>query len=227
LVISTAYLTTSVHAFQTGRSAISMPWESRCARSFNAATAASFNQDCVFAPGLESKLFRDPPQNPFSTASTQCAPCPIIGTGREFGGISPRAVQGHSRAIASRRRLYPFALLLQVSSSQVCCEDAKAPGRGPPGPSMALAGPFWAEGGVGAFGRRRKNYRISGSFDPLRRKSLYRDCVGRRRDVAPCAVSHGRLRSCDCLHRQRMRHLFDLIRWIVAGVASIPMSHIR
>jgi hypothetical protein len=42
-----------------------------------------------------------------------------------------------------------------------------------------------AEGGVGAFGKRRKNYCTSGSFDPLRRKSLYRDRVGRRRGYRP------------------------------------------
>ena len=41
------------------------------------------------------------------------------------------------------------------------------------------------------------------------------------------AAFHRRLRGCNCLDCQRMRHLCDLFRWIVAGVASIPVSHIQ
>jgi len=37
------YVGPCISNFQTGGSAPSMPWESRCARGFNAATAASFN----------------------------------------------------------------------------------------------------------------------------------------------------------------------------------------
>src|SRR6516225_1028463 len=41
------------------------------------------------------------------------------------------------------------------------------------------------------------------------------------------AASHGLLWVCDRLDSQRMRHLCDFFRWIVAGIASIPVSQIR
>src|SRR5262245_31224236 len=43
-----------------------------CDRPLTAAPAASFNRTCAFGGRLESILFRGPPQNPFSTASTHC-----------------------------------------------------------------------------------------------------------------------------------------------------------
>jgi hypothetical protein len=60
-----------VYSFQARRPPTRMPRGlSHGCNNFNAATAASFNQDCAFVLGLESMLLRDPPQNPFSTAST-------------------------------------------------------------------------------------------------------------------------------------------------------------
>ena len=53
---SPAHSTAYRPIIQTSRSATSMPWESRCARNFNAATAASFNQRYASAPDLKSIL---------------------------------------------------------------------------------------------------------------------------------------------------------------------------
>src|SRR5262249_392412 len=36
-----------------------------------------------------------------------------------------------------------------------------------------------------------------------------------------------KLWTCDCLDGQRVRHLRDLFRWIVAGVASFCVSRVR
>src|SRR5262245_10183803 len=42
-----------------------------------------------------------------------------------------------------------------------------------------------------------------------------------------CAALRGQLWACDCLDSQRVRHLGDLFRWIVARVVRFCVSRIR
>jgi hypothetical protein len=54
-----------------------MLWDNTSPCRHNAATAASFNQDCAFVLGLESMLLRDPPKSFFNS----------IGQSRSFDGV--------------------------------------------------------------------------------------------------------------------------------------------
>src|SRR6266702_7941830 len=87
LVTSTAYLTTSVHAFQRARSGISMPWESRRCKKLQCRASG-------FVQSLESQ--------PLSGLVLELAYDPTIAqekNGRPFGIESLREIQLSKREV--------------------------------------------------------------------------------------------------------------------------------